>query len=170
VNCRPAAATLAITAALAAIAIGAPGCGSDSGDQQATGPAATTGSTGGATPTEPGAGAKVCTEIGCESGLFANLSGLRRSKPSISKVEICLGSSCETFTRDEFADANVVNRRLKGQGLRRVKLVGYDESGSVVLRDSVGAPSVRSQPNGSGCSPVCFQVQVRVDPEGRLVR
>lgn len=159
-------ATVAVAVTLAAIAIGGTGCGSDSQPRTA-GPTGATGVTG---PAEPGPTARVCTEIGCNSGVFADLSKLRSAEPSVDKVELCLGSTCDTFTREEFSYAGVVNRRLKGEGLRRATLVGFDESGNVVLRDSLSAPSVRSQPNGPDCPPVCFSVQVRVDPEGRLVR
>lgn len=152
----------ATAAAIAVAAIGGAACspGSDEPRTATSSP-----------PAGPTAGQPVaCTEIGCHSGVFADLSGLRRSNPSVSRIEICLGSSCGTFTREQFDSANAVNRRLKGEGLRRVTLVGYDDSGDVVLRDSVSAPSVRSQPNGPDCPPVCFSVTVRVDPEGRLVR
>jgi hypothetical protein len=160
-------AVFVVLTALALTWPGVSGCGSDSGEPEAVAPPEVTGPTG---PTGKRESPQVCTLIGCDSGLFANLKGLRRSNPSVSKVELCLGSSCDTFTRGEFAYTNVVNRRLKGEGLRRVTLVGFDEDGNVVLRDSVTAPSVRSQPNGPDCPPVCFMVEVRVDPEGRLVR
>jgi hypothetical protein len=143
------------TAAVAVVAVA--GCGSSGGDRD-----------GGRGTGEPPLHA--CTEIGCDSGLFADLSSLRNSNPAVERAEACLGSSCRSFDRNEFSSANIVNRRLKAEGLRRVTLVGYDDSGTVLLRSGVTAPSVRSQPNGEDCPPVCFQVQVRVNPEGRLVR
>ncbi len=149
----------ALVAAFALTAVLLVGCGSGS-DGRATDP----GQGGGAQ------GGPACTEIGCDSGVIADLSGLRKAIPEASQVEICLGSSCETFSRSQFSFSSVVSRRLKGEGMRRVSMVVFDDSGKVISSSGVSAPSVRNQPNGPDCPPVCFQVTVRVDPEGRLVR
>jgi hypothetical protein len=147
---------LVILASAAAVATG---CGSDP-----DGAADDAGQNGG-----PQAG-RACTEIGCDSGVFADLSGLREAIPEASKAEVCLGSSCEVFDRSQFSEASVVNRRLKAEGMRRVTMVVFDDSGTVISRSSVRTPSVRSQPNGEGCPPVCFSVAVGLDSDGRLVR
>ena len=153
------ASVLAVAAASVLIAIGGLGCGSDSGG------GAGDGNQGGGPQT-----GRACTEIGCESGVFADLSGLRKSIPDASRVEVCLGSSCETFDRGQFKYTSVVNRRLMAEGMRRVSMVVFNDSGKVISRSTVRTPSVRSQPNGEGCLPVCFQVAVGLDSEGRLVR
>jgi hypothetical protein len=120
--------------------------------------------------TPPAEAPLACTEIGCDSGLFADLSGLRDSVPEAARVKLCLDSVCETLGRARFSYAAVVDRGLASEGDRSVSMVVFGDSGNVLYRSSVRAPAVRSRPNGKGCPPVCFQISVGLDSDGRLVR
>ena len=150
---------LGLGAALVVAALLAAGCGGggagDSGQSQGPGSPGS-GADGG--------GAVACTEIGCDSGLFLDLSPIAAKMPDAKKVEVCLEDRCQTFSPKESL-AMVVDHRLKSEQSVTVTLTATDAAGHVVFRESKSVRSQRAQPNGHGCPPVCFQVPLKLDAQ-----
>ena len=127
-------------------------------------------------PVDPPEGPPLaCTLIGCESQIRFDLSGdLVRGEAY--DIEACVDGDCTSetvqipdsgfvivgaFTLD--ADRDTVTLRLVGDdysGMRTVSLSVVGETGPVaeVERET---EFERSQPNGPGCEPVCWQATVR---------
>jgi hypothetical protein len=109
----------------------------------------------------PGAPA-ACTEIGCDSGLFLDLSPIAARMPVAKKVKVCLEGHCQTFSAKE-PQAMIVDRKLNAEQSVTVTVTATDATGKVLLRESKSVRTVRAQPNGPDCPPVCFQVPLKLD-------
>jgi hypothetical protein len=114
---------------------------------------------------EPNGGAPpvACTEIGCDSGVFLDVSPVQRRLPEAERLKLCLRKKCRTYS---LARVDLVNLSVRGlrEGQRvSVRLVVFGEGGEVLRRSAVRAPVRRVKPNGPKCPPTCFQVGVRLD-------
>jgi hypothetical protein len=110
-----------------------------------------------------------CTEIGCSSGVFLDISAVWRQRPNATSVRLCLDERCRTFRRDTDL-AMVEDRSLRGPKRVQVTLRARDRRGHTILERSIEVRLRRVQPNGPGCPPVCWQAPVRLAPHGlRLV-
>jgi len=111
-----------------------------------------------------------CTEIGCSSGVFLDVSPVKRQLDEARRVRICLRDRCRSY---ELARTDLVTLSVPGlsDGQRvSVRMIVTGASGKVLLRRSTRAPVRRTQPNGPECPPTCFQVLVRLAANGlRLV-
>jgi hypothetical protein len=106
-----------------------------------------------------------CTEIGCTSGVFLDVSPLHRKLPRAERVKVCLRRRCHTYA---LAKIDLVSFSVRGlrEGRRvGVRLVALDGRGAALLRRRVRAPVRKVRPNGPDCPPTCFQVAVRLDPK-----
>jgi hypothetical protein len=147
---------IGLGAALVAVVLLVPGCGGGSGDSRS--------SQGPGSPAAPGGGGQVaCTEIGCDSGLFLDLSPIAAKLPEVKHVKVCLEDRCQTFSPNEPL-AMIIDRGLTAEQSVTVTLTATDAAGHVVLRESKSVRTVRAQPNGHDCPPVCFQVPLELDP------
>ena len=134
---------------LAVVTVMAIGCGDDE-DSSARTP------TAGPPPV-------ACTEIGCESGVFLDLSPVRKRLPEAERIRLCLRRKCRTYS---LARVDLVNLSVRGlrEGQRvSVRLAVFGQGGEVVRRSVVRAPVRKAQPNGPKCPPTCFQVAVRLN-------
>ena len=103
-----------------------------------------------------------CTEIGCASGVHIELDRLPAEARS---ARVCVDGRCgrKQPLPPESAGGGFVEARLP-KGKRRanasvgVRIVLLDREGRVLTRSRTRARVRRTQPNGSGCPPVCFQV------------
>lgn len=139
--------------ALAAAALVLGGCG---GDSSSTGTAIAGGPDG---PSVPG---KACTEIGCASGLFVDLSGVTQAEPAAKRVRLCLESKCQTFKPGDPL-AMVTELQIGKAGPVKVSMTVMGAGGKILHREQTTQTLKRVQPNGKSCKPVCFQVSLNVD-------
>ena len=120
---------------------------------------------GGATsaPEEP----RICTEIGCQSGVSFDLGEL---PSSARRATVCVDSRCRTFERVREQPPTVVfvalaDVRAKRQVRAVLRVPARRGRGRIVAELPVTLRGTR--PNGPGCPPVCFQASVRYDAGGR---
>lgn len=108
-----------------------------------------------------------CTLAGCSSGVFVTVGEL---PPDAATVEICVGRRCTKgpVTSGGFALQLVLPHIGGTQALTVVARV-RDASGGVLVESSIRRRPVRTQPNGPGCRPICYQISARLTGDGRLV-
>lgn len=111
---------------------------------------------------------QVCSEIGCESGLYASLGGLRTAFPNVKRVKVCLADRCRMVRRSRLDLVSIRGVKSDSAGKMNVRYVAYGRKGKVLGRDRIRAMVRKAQPNGQYCPPVCFQVSVWADDGGRL--
>ena len=133
-------------AALTALAALAAGCGGG-------GPAGT--------ETRP------CTLVGCSSGVSVVVGDL---PPAASTVEVCVGEKCTKVpvTAGGFALQLVLPHIGATRPLTVVARV-RDAGGGVIVESSLRRRPARTQPNGPGCRPICYQISARLTRAGRIV-
>jgi hypothetical protein len=114
---------------------------------------------------------KICTLIGCESGVTVDLRPYRADHSYIRRVVVCVERRCEKrrWKADE-PGVEFVQVRVKGDRERtvKVKVVMYDGRGRKRFRKVGSAFLRRNQPNGPECEPVCFVASMKVSLHGRL--
>lgn len=138
-----------VVAAVVLLLIAAPACGAD--DEPAR------------TAQDPGGG-PVCTEIGCSSGVSVQSDDLDRRAPGWRSVTVCLEDRCRRFERGSGGPllAMVEDRSLRSERRVRVRVVVRGRGGRRLLRAQRTVMLRRTQPNGPGCEPVCFQASLRL--------
>jgi hypothetical protein len=121
--------------------------------------------TGASAETEP----KVCTEIGCTSGIAVRTTRIRQRLPKADRFEVCLNRECHTFPRrTDFAEVN--KNSIDREKRVRVKLRVMNRDGEIIHRDRRRVRLNRVQPNGPGCPPVCYRASLGLDRKLRLTR
>ena len=129
-------------------------------------PAASTGSA-----TRSALPPRACTEIGCTSGLFLDVTPIAKTHPRARKATLCVARTCRTFRLGpRRAWQSVVSPGLEGADEVRVRLTVRGRRGKVIARSAVRAPVRRVQPNGEDCPPTCFQVGAELRRDATLVR
>jgi hypothetical protein len=104
-----------------------------------------------------------CTEIGCDSGVFLDVSPVRRRLPDAERLKLCLRRKCRTYPLRRVDLVNLSVRGLREGQRVSVRMVVFGRDGEVLRRSAVRAPVRKVQPNGPQCPPTCFQVGVRLD-------
>jgi hypothetical protein len=104
-----------------------------------------------------------CTEIGCDSGVFLDVSPVRKRLPEARRLKLCLRDKCRTYSLARVGFVSLSVRGLRAGQRVSVRLVVFGERGEVLRRSAVRAPVRKVQPNGPNCPPTCFQVGVRLD-------
>jgi hypothetical protein len=108
-----------------------------------------------------------CTLAGCSSGVFVAVGDL---PPAASTVEICVGAKCTKVpvTAGRFA-LELVLPHIGGTRPLTVVARVRDAAGGVVVESSLRRRPTRTQPNGPGCRPICYQISARLTRGGRIV-
>ena len=139
--------------------IGLIACGREGGPQGKAGP-----------PTQ------ACTEIGCDSRITFDLSQ-DLVEGRTYRVEACVDDLCDTQTLEVppghggaasgslevTTEDDTISLRLPDKdwsGAHRATLNVQDEAGRVVARTEKSVGFERTQPNGPGCPPVCWQARI----------
>ena len=129
----------------------------------AAGACAEDGADGGAVRDDP----RVCTSIGCRSGVGFHLEEL----PSDARrVVACAAGHCRTLRRARgrppaFAFVAIEDVRRERQVQVRLRVHTPDLPAPRLTEISARLRAER--PNGAGCPPVCFQASVRYDATAR---
>jgi hypothetical protein len=108
-----------------------------------------------------------CTLVGCSSGVFVTVGEL---PPAASTVEICVGARCTKtpVTSAGFA-VQLVLPHIGGTRPLTVVARVRDAGGRVIRESSIERRPARTQPNGPGCRPICYQISARLTRDGRIV-
>jgi hypothetical protein len=108
-----------------------------------------------------------CTLVGCSSGVFVTVGDL---PPAASTVEICVGADCTKVpvTAGGFA-LQLVLPHIGGTRPLTVVARVRDVGDRVIRESSLVRRPVRTQPNGPGCRPICYQISAHLARDGRLV-
>ena len=107
---------------------------------------------------------KECTDVGCDSGAVVEFS-LVQSPRGFSELTVCVDQHCETMRPTEGAVALATSGRVRvPETTERTVTVSYRlvRNDGKTFNGSTRARMVRSQPNGSGCGPVCYNASTRV--------
>jgi hypothetical protein len=131
------------------------GCG---GDSSSSGTGIAGGPDGSSVP------GKACTEIGCSSGLFVDLTPVAQAERDARRVRLCLDSHCEDFKPGDPL-AMVTELQIGEAKSVEVSMTVFGAGGKVLHRERTTQELKRVQPNGHSCKPVCFQVSLDVDPK-----
>lgn len=119
-------------------------------------------------PTAPG---HVCTEIGCESGVFFDAGAYLSAHAAVQRVRVCALDHCRSIRH---GDQALLGQPLVLPAAREqtiaISVTAYGRRGSVVLRRTLSARLRKAQPNGPQCEPICFQASVRLSRSGALSR
>lgn len=112
---------------------------------------------------------KVCTAVGCASGIAVDLRRVRSRLPRAVRATVCLEARCIPVR--EFREPALRDPSLSGPGPVRVRVVVYDREDRRLLRVERRVRLVMSQPNGPSCPPTCWWRGLRLDVAGgaRLV-
>lgn len=124
---------------------------------------------------------RACTEIGCENLLSFVLTDVDLVAGTDYAVQVCLEDDCEQATLQVPEEPGVVGASAGRLALDvegdvvTLRELGGELSGSYAVsfevRDSAGQQLVatqgetrfqRSQPNGDGCPPICWQARIEV--------
>ncbi len=121
-------------------------------------------------PTPPASGpGQICTEIGCQSGVFLTAGAYIASHASVQRVRVCALGRCRSTRRGE---PTVIGQPLvlpvAAERPIAVTVTAFDRRGRVVLRRRLVARLRRGQPNGPNCEPVCFQLEITISRTGVL--
>jgi CubicO group peptidase (beta-lactamase class C family) len=121
-------------------------------------------------PVPPASGpGQVCTEIGCQSGVFFTAGVYLASHSSVQRVRVCSLGRCRSTRRgDPPAIAQPLVLALSSERAITVTVTAFDRRGHVVLRRRLVARLRRGQPNGPNCEPVCFQADLTLSRAGVL--
>jgi hypothetical protein len=111
---------------------------------------------------------KACTEIGCTSGLTADLSVIRNAVPKGGTVKICLRHDCRVVKRSNLGLVDIQAEDLVTGELASVKLVIRNRKGKLKSKSLMNYEVQEVQPNGEGCPPICHQVQIKLGAGGLL--
>lgn len=112
---------------------------------------------------------RVCTEIGCQSGVFLTAGSYLAAHASVARVEVCSLGRCRSIRRGQ---PTVVGQPLvlpvAAERRIAVTVTALDSRGHAVLRRRLVAKLRRGQPNGPDCPPVCFQLNLVLSRSGAL--
>ena len=120
--------------------------------------------------TSPPAAAKpqLCSPGSCTSGASVELGDLLDEHPGAATVTVCVDTRCRT--RPATVGVVIVPRGYRAGRMVRVRVTVHDAQGRRLLRVARRIGLVRRQPNGPGCSPVCFSTALRLDAaRGKLI-
>ena len=110
---------------------------------------------------------RVCTAIGCDSGVFVTVTKIRNRLPEARRITVCAAGRCRTFGR-RIDLASVRLARVERERRVRVRLVVRDGDGDRLHRDRIRVRLRRHQPNGRGCPPVCYSCGLGLDADLNL--
>ena len=102
-----------------------------------------------------------CTEIGCASGVHIQLDRLPSEARS---ARVCVDGRCgrkqplSPGSGGGFVEARLPKGKRRARASVGVRIVVLDREGRVLARSRTRGRVRRTQPNGGGCPPVCFQV------------
>ncbi|MEA2372233.1 MAG: hypothetical protein QOH12_2627 [Solirubrobacteraceae bacterium] len=121
-------------------------------------------------PVPPASGpGQICTEIGCQSGVFLTAGAYFASHSSVQRIRVCSLGRCRSTRRGE---SPVIGQplvlALAAERAITVTVTAFDRRGHVVLRRRLVARLRRGQPNGRNCEPVCFQADLTLSRAGVL--
>jgi hypothetical protein len=117
-------------------------------------------------------GQRVCTQIGCSSGISVELPASSALPRHAVRATVCMNERCRSFSLSERGTSRQVvrieDRRLAGPGPIRVRVVLRDRRDRRVLRRERVVTLSRAQPNGPDCPPTCWLASLRLGADGRL--
>ena len=121
--------------------------------------------------TPPAGAGRVCTEIGCESGVFLDAEPYLAAHPAVRSIRVCALGRCRSIGRVDhaFAGPPLVLPVAREQNVK-ITVTAYDANRRVVLRRALTTGLRRAQPNGPHCQPICFQADVRLSGNATLSR
>lgn len=111
---------------------------------------------------------RVCTAIGCVSGISVETRPLRSLMPEAYTVTACMDRRCVRAPA-RGNNFKVESRTARGPGPVRVRIVIRGRDGTVLLRLARGVRLQRNQPNGPDCPPICWSRGVYPDVRGRTI-
>jgi len=121
-----------------------------------------------ATPRQQQTTEQGCTEIGCTSGISAQVSDVHGDRRA-AYVTLCMNSDCHRLTTKTDV-VTVLEPSVSTPERVRVRLRVLDKHHHLLKQATRLATLTRTQPNGPCCPPTCFSAAFRYDARRNFLR
>jgi hypothetical protein len=123
-----------------------------------------------ATPDALGDDRRICTLVGCNSGVSVRYGEFgTRYIPRNATVTVCIERLCRRFS-GRGDGVRVAHAKLSGPGPVRVRVVVRSPSDKVLFRADRQVTLKRARPNGEECEPTCWLAAFEFKSSRRLVQ
>jgi hypothetical protein len=105
-----------------------------------------------------------CTEIGCISGVWFDLSQLAAASAGPMDVHACVDATCVDVSA--MAPDPVLVQTTEAGPRTAVLTITVRDGGRLLSKGRATVELRKASPNGERCGPVCYSAQVSATPRG----